>query len=113
MRKVEIAALKGEVADARHLKTGSLHGGGSSSWSYGTGNTYHNGHSYFNKEKKMSHTFQKDYIEPSVVFLSTSYLEIISENQGINYGTQLLNVDKHGFAMRCGSWISFSANTNS
>ena len=90
------------VKELRHVETGWLDCDGSSRWSTdGTDERYHTWN-YFYRQKRLSASFHTDYVTPPVVFLSVSNL-FVESGKRTKYGVQLLDVNKQGFSIRCGT----------
>jgi len=111
--------LKDEVKEAKHTETGLLWCGGvtDSTWTRGGSNVNYHGWDYYIYQRKMSAKFQRSYTTPPVVFLDISH---VYDDDSVEYGSQLLSVDTHGFSIRCGAhsngvydmeirWISVAA----
>ena len=103
--KTEASTLQTEVSELRHVEQGMLDCHKSDTWTDGrrahpTGSG--DFHSTYDKTRYITHTFNKPYTSPPVVFLSTSYRAIAKENN-VEYGTKLVHVTSTYFTMFCGS----------
>ena len=105
----KMAEMATEIQASRHIETGHILCNDSNTWSTNTKGPDSKGihplWDYYMRENRIDQVFQTEYPTPPVVFLSISHLTL-NQDQNIEMGTQVITVDRQGFSMRCGTYIS-------